>query len=216
MWRAAAQHRLTVWSGRHAETPIYERGGTVATYRVSMTFPYDSTLPRDVISLNPHFSGDDPNALLQALDANLKAWSVVAAKPYTLKAYDALKAPPSFPLATVTQSGTTPNSSFPREVALCLSYYSTYNRPRYRGRLYLPLAWISGAPTKTPTALDMQSCLDFATKVLTKSLPANTNWVVYSRVDRKAYGVSDIWCDNEWDTVRSRGLKATTRTTAKV
>ena len=59
--------------------------------------------------------------------------------------------------------------------------------------------------------------LTFATQVLTKSLPANHNWVVWSQKLRKSQGgVSDVWCDDEWDTVRSRGLKATTRTTAKV
>lgn len=189
----------------------------MAIYRVSMSFPYDSTLPKDVVTVNPHYNATDPDALLQALKTNLIATSYVSNHPFTLKAYDAAKAPPSFPLATVTQNGTAPSTSIPREIAICLSYYTTYNRPRFRGRLYLPAVWFTTAPAGRPTGTIMSGVLGFAQNVLTKSLPAQANWVVWSNVEKKAQGgVSDIWCDDEWDTMRSRGLKAVTRQTATI
>lgn len=185
--------------------------------RVQMGFPMDSALPEDVITVNPHFSSPDPAALLAALKANLIAWAPVGVKPFTLKAYDAEKAPPSYPLAIASQGGTPASGASPREIALCLSYYSTYNRPRYRGRLFLPYNLLSGgAPSLRPGTTQRNLVIDFAKLVLSKALPASTNWVVWSTVDRKAYGVTDAWCDDEWDTVRSRGLAPTTRTTATI
>jgi len=185
--------------------------------RVQMGFPMDSALPADVITVNPHFSTPDPAALLAALKANLIAWAIVATKPFTLKAYDAEKAPPSYPLAIASQAGAPSSGAGPREIALCLSYYSTYNRPRYRGRLFLPYNLLSGgAPSLRPGGTTRQLAIDFAKQVLVKSLPQSTNWVVWSTMDRKAYGVSDCWVDDEWDTVRSRGLEPTTRTVATI
>jgi hypothetical protein len=189
----------------------------MAVYRVAMQFPFDSTLPRDLVTINPHYFGDNPGALLAAIKTNLNAWAPTAGKQFTLKAYDAAALPPSYPLATVVQDGTLSTTPIPREIALCLSYYTTYNRPRYRGRLFLPASWFSVAPGVRPTATAMQEALAFATAVLSKSLPATHNWVLWSRVARKSQGgVSDVWVDDEWDTVRSRGLRATERVTGKV
>lgn len=179
--------------------------------RVSMEFPADSALPRDHVSIHPHFSGSDPDALLAALKANLQAWPGVAAQPFILKAYDAEKPPPSYPIARAEQTGNPPASSHPREVALCLSYYSTWNRPRYRGRLYLPSLWTLGTVGVRPSTTQMDAALSFGANVLRKQLPAATNWVVYSPRNAQAYGVTNAWVDDEWDTVRSRGLRSTAR-----
>jgi hypothetical protein len=185
-------------------------------YRASLIFPADGTLPRDNVSIHPHYGGSDPQAVANILKTNLDNWAGTAGKPYTIKIYDAEKAPPSFPLATVTNPGTPPSTSAPREVSLCLSYYSTWNRPRYRGRLYLPAHWTASSPGVRPSDASMAQALTFATDVLKKNLPAATNWVVWSRMDRKPYGVTDVWVDDEWDTVRSRGLRGTKRSTVKV
>jgi hypothetical protein len=177
-----------------------------------MSFPFDGSLPRDAVQINPHYFGDDPQALVNALSTNFAATTFGALKPHTFKAYDALKPPPSYPLATKTVTGTPPNSGIPREVAICLSYYTTYNRPRYRGRLYLIPTWFTSVANVRPSGAIQQAALDFAHEVLTKSLPANTDMVVFSKVEGKAMGgVSDFWVDDEWDTVRSRGLRGTTR-----
>lgn len=182
-----------------------------------MSFPADGTLPRDNITLNPHFNGDNADALLGALQANLNAWAPTAGKAYVLKAYDANQLPPSYPLATRTQTGTNFVTTCPRENAICLSYYTTFNRPRFRGRLYLPGFWISQSPGQRPTPTQRDLVISFGKDVLAKSLPPAHNWIVWSKTERKAQGgVSNVWVDDEWDTVRSRGLKATTRTLATI
>lgn len=189
----------------------------MAVYTVQMQFPFDSALPKDVVQITPHFFGDNPQALVTALANNLKATTYVATHPFTIKAYDASAKPPSYPLAVATQTGTPQNSGIPREVALCLSYYTTYNRPRYRGRLFLPPTWFTAVANVRPSGAIQSAVIQFATDVLTKALPAQHNWCVWSDVEGKNMGqVTDVWCDDEWDTIRSRGLKATNRVTGKV
>lgn len=185
----------------------------MAVYRVSMQFPMDSALPRDRITVNPHFFGDNADALLDALKVNLLAWPATSLAPFILKAYDAADPPPSYPLATAEQAGTPVTSSQPREIALCLSYYTGFNRPRYRGRLYLPAQWLGGSPGLRPTVAQRNEAIAFATNVLNVNLPSAHNWVLWSTVEHKSQGgVSNVWVDDEWDTIRSRGLRATTRT----
>jgi hypothetical protein len=189
----------------------------MSVYRVQISVQADTALPADAFTINPHYSGSDPDALAQALKANCIAYSPIGTRPFTIRVYDALKAPPSYPLATASQTGTLTASQCPRELALCLSYYTTYNRPRFRGRLYIPATWLTSAPGLRPTSGLMDACLNFAPAVLTKTLPSQTVWVVYSPTEKKSQGaVTNAWCDDEWDTVRSRGLKATTRHLATV
>lgn len=182
----------------------------MAIYRVQMSFPHDSALPRDVMTINPHFFGDNAQGLVDALKSNLIAHVQVGARPFTLKAYDAQKAPPNYPLAIAEQLGAAPASTSPREVALCLSYYSTHNRPSYRGRLYLPHMLFGGAQGLRPTLAQRDTALSFAA-VLDQNLPAQHNWVVYSQKLNQSNGVSNWWVDDEWDIVRSRGLRGTAR-----
>lgn len=174
-------------------------------------FALDSTLPRDVVTINPCYSGDDPQALANALKVNLMAHAVIGVDhPFVIKVYNAEKAPPNYPLATASNGTGSASTGFPREVAMCLSYYSTYNRPGYRGRLYIPAAFLGGALGLRPTTVQMNNCLAFG-NTLGKGLPSAHNLVVYSRHQAKSFGVSNTWVDDEWDTVRSRGLKSTTR-----
>lgn len=187
----------------------------MAVFRVQMKFPYDGALPRDEIVINPHYNGSDPQQLADALKANLIAYNPITTKPFTIKVYDAKKPPPSYPLATASQTGTAAGSDGPREVAICLSYYAQFNRPRFRGRLYLPASWFTAVLNVRPTGAVMTGVLGFASSVLTRTLPAGTFWTVYSPTAGTDAQVTDIWCDDEWDTVRSRGLKGTTRQTAK-
>jgi hypothetical protein len=183
--------------------------------RVQIGFPFDTTLPRDVMTINPHYGQvDNPQALADKLLVNIKAIPIIAAtRPVTIKVYDAEKAPPSFPLATAAQGGTPPVSAAPREIALCLSYYSTYNRPRTRGRLYIPKECIIAGLNVRPSAAQMGDVLNAWGNALFTNLPPAMNGIVWSKRDGKAYGITDLWVDDEWDTVRSRGGKTTTRQT---
>ena len=180
-------------------------------YRVSISFPCDTSLPRDEITITPHFFGDNPQALANALKTNLIANAQVGAKPFKIRVYDAQKDPPSYPMAEASQTGTPTVSTYPREVALCLSYYSTNNRPRYRGRLYMPGFIISGASLGLrPVTSQQNNVLNFA-NVFKNGMPAQHNWVVYSKVNDASYGVTNYWVDDEWDIIRSRGMRGVSR-----
>jgi len=118
--------------------------------------------------------------------------------------------------------GTVATSNTPREIALCLSYYAGQNTKRYRGRLYIPHAWLTGAggatpggATMRPTATHMAKAAEFAT-VLTPARLNGNNWCVASTVDKVGRDVTNAWVDDEWDVIRSRGLRGTTRTLVTV
>jgi hypothetical protein len=184
----------------------------VAIYRAQIGFVLDSALPRDIVTINPHFSGDDAQGLADRLKANLIANpSVGAVVPFKVKVYDAKKAPPSYPLAVAEQTGNPHTTDKPREVALCLSYYGTWNRPGFRGRLYIPV-YMAGGTTLAirPTSTQQANVGSFAS-VMTTGMPTGTVWTVYSRKMGTSAPVTNWWVDDEWDTVRSRGMKATSR-----
>jgi hypothetical protein len=188
----------------------------MAIYRAQISFPVDTTLPADAVSITPHYNGDDAQGLADKLKSNLIAFAPVGAtKPFTIRVYDAQKPVPNYPLATATQAGTPPTSVVPRELALCLSYYSTWNRPRYRGRLYIPSVFVTGAYAKRPSGLQITAALDWRTP-LTNGLPSGMNFAVFSRKNNVSYTVTDFWVDDEWDVMRTRGTKPTTRQTAKI
>lgn len=179
-------------------------------------FQMDSTLPRDTMTISPHYFGDDAQALADRIKTNLIAIPEVASTtPFKISIYNAQAPPPSFPLATASQVVASPATSAPRELALCLSYYSTYNRPRYRGRLYIPVCFLGSGIGLRPTTTQITKALSWG-NALGKGLPTGHNWVVYSRRNDQSYGVSNTWVDDEWDIIRTRGLKGTTRQTAPI
>jgi hypothetical protein len=184
----------------------------MSTYRVQISFQTDSALPRDAVTINPHFEGTNPSALADALKANLLAAADIGPTwPFTIKVYDAKKPPPSFPLATVTNGTGFKATTIPRELALCLSYYATVNRPRWRGRLYIPVCLLgSFAIGLRPSSTQMSKALAFRT-ILTSALPPDTYMIVWSPSDSNGHGVTNWWVDDEWDIMRSRGLRSTTR-----
>lgn len=184
--------------------------------KVQIGFPVDTPLPKDVMTITPHYGQvDNPQALADALKTNLKNVTTISATwPFTIKVYDVEHAKPNPPLAMASQSGTPKVPSTPREVALCLSYYSSYNRPRYRGRLYIPYAFITGSLGARPTDAQLDYVrIDWA-NALFRNLPPSMGGIVWSTIDKKAYGITNFWVDDEWDTVRSRGGRSTKRVLA--
>lgn len=184
----------------------------MAVYRALISFQADSAFPRDAITISPHFSGDDPQGIANTLKTNLAAVaSIGTTKRFVIKVYDAQKAPPSYPLATAEQGTGSFATATPRELALCLSYYAQWNRPRFRGRLYLPGFIVGGAALNLrPTAGQITTALAFRS-VLTTGFPSGNYWVVYSPTSNTAAQVTHCWVDDEWDVVRSRGLRGETR-----
>jgi len=185
-------------------------------FKAQCSFQYGSALPRDAMVVTPHYFGDSPQALADALKTNFIAKAEIGATGmFTIKIYDAEKAPPSYPLATATNGSTFMPYNNVREVAICLSYYSTWNRKSYRGRLYLPGQWVGGAFTARPTSTQITNALAWKS-VFGSGLPSGHNWVVYSKHLGQSFGVNNVWVDDEWDTIRSRGLRSTTRQTGTI
>jgi len=188
----------------------------MAVYRAQIAFQANSALPRDAMLITPHYTGSDPAALANGLKTNLIANANVSTLiPFTINVYDAQGAPPHHPLATATQTGTPKTPIIPSEISLCLSYFATVNQPRKRGRLYLPVCLWESSPPVRPNAAALTRALSFG-PTLFKSLPSGTVPVVFSRVTNTTNPITDYWVDDEWDTVRSRGLRATTRQTGTV
>jgi hypothetical protein len=106
----------------------------------------------------------------------------------------------------------------PTEVALCLSYSAVDNAAggkRFRGRIYLPIC----ALTLRPSAILINALLAFGGALGSVGLAGNTTWLMRSAlgsgspiapvpVFRK---IESISVDNEWDTQRRRGMRATVR-----
>lgn len=107
----------------------------------------------------------------------------------------------------------------PNEVAACLSFrgqlVSGSNPARRRGRVYLgPLcdsAYGSSIPSGPGVGPDMLDDLELATAAMQSELGAQTNHVVWSRSDAAFIPVATYWCDDAFDTQRSRGPQALAR-----
>lgn len=184
-------------------------------YRAQLGVHLDSDLPRDELVITPHFDdhgvGSDPQGLAEDLAAGYAGF-LGGTKRVTCKLYVATGAPPHYPVGEhEVNPGPAQASSCPREVALCLSFFSERNVPRRRGRVYVPMAALGqNLNTVRPPGVTMSKVGELA--ALFADLGGlDVDWVVYSRVDTTARPVTDWYVDDEWDTVRSRGLRPTTR-----
>jgi hypothetical protein len=183
--------------------------------RIQMSFQFDSSFPRDAVTINPSYLTGDPAALLNVLKTNLIAGIPNGANtPFVLKAYNHKTPPPSYPLSTVTNGTGFLTTAYPRELALCLSFYAGQNRPGQRGRVYLPVQFLGSTTQLRPNSTQMTNAMQFAQQVLNHNLPSGDVWCVYSRAHATSLPISDYWVDNEWDIIRSRGLRGDQRQTA--
>lgn len=111
-------------------------------------------------------------------------------------------------------------NALPNEVALCLSLkalpVSGVPIGRRRGRVYLgpwsQTAAATGGPNPPRPAVALLEDIIDAFIALATELGTNlTPLAIWSRADDAYYQVATGHVDNEWDTVRSRGAKATFR-----
>jgi len=184
-------------------------------YRAQVTAWADSTLARDGVQITPHFfdwgATSDPENLAEDL-ADAMATYYGVARQLSVKIYNAQAPKPNEPLHEAIRGlGLSPASPSPRETAVCLSYYAGSNAPRKRGRFYLPIGCMfSGLGVRPSGAIrDKAGAL---APILEQLGGVDVDWVVYSRVDNTSRAVTNWWVDDEWDTVRSRGLRGTART----
>jgi hypothetical protein len=166
------------------------------------------------MTLNPvYISQGSAQTLVETLKTNVIAHVTRGALNwFTIKAYDVRTPPPSYPVAETDNVVAAPATNDPRETALCLSFYSEHNRPSQRGRLYIPKCMIPGQTGVRPTTAQQQTVMDFAHDVLVLE-PGVGQWAIWSPTHKSEHVVTNYWCDDEWDTMRSRGLKATSRLT---
>lgn len=99
----------------------------------------------------------------------------------------------------------------PREVALCLSYYGDRNIPRQRGRLYFgPLAAAVDSSDRPPLAL-RQALIQFGYDLYNALDGEAARWIVHSPTINGKTEITDLWVDDAWDTMRSRGSEPSSR-----
>jgi hypothetical protein len=95
-------------------------------------------------------------------------------------------------------------------VSLCLSYFSERNLPRFRGRLFIG-PW--NFAEERPNTSAINSLMTLATGLAAVG-GIDVDWGLWSPSRNAFSKITNVWVDNEWDTQRSRGLRATTRTAA--
>src|SRR6187549_2772659 len=162
---------------RESEYTEVEPRAPGTLYKVAIGVQVDDNLARDNMWVTPHFHDtagtQSPAQLATQLANNMVSYLGKPARGQ-VKVYleDFNPGVPHNPLAVVDFGtvGTVATSNTPREIALCLSYYAGQNTKRYRGRLYIPHAWLTGAggatpggATMRPTATHMAKAAEFAT-----------------------------------------------------
>jgi len=188
----------------------------MAVYKLQIATAADSTRALDRIVNTFHLNdigiSNDPEGLVQdAVELFSTVW--YHSREVNGKIYDAEGSPPHFPLGEHTvQLGASPASQGPREVALCLSYFGERNLPRTRGRMFLGVfcaGW--GAADARPNGAIRTLACDLGQGIADLG-GADVSWVTFSSIDGHHEQVTQCYCDDEWDTVRSRGLIPTDRT----
>lgn len=184
-------------------------------YKFQVAGQMDSILARDSLVNTLYFDdrgiGSDPQNLCDDLRDIFDTGWYANPTQLVVTAYEVGPAPQYPKARSEVNMGLSPASSCSREVAICLSYYGTRNLPRQRGRIYLPLCASSYADsTPRPPAARMAQVLALAS-AFSDLGGADVDWVVHSPTTNSEHTVTNAWVDDEWDTVRSRGLRGTTR-----
>jgi hypothetical protein len=163
----------------------------------------------DVLGIGPGSEPDYAALAVSVRDAFRQRGGIPAGYGVEVTCYDMADAKPRPIKATAPWmfSNNAAGESVPREVALCLSYYSERNIPRFRGRLFIgPWSYA----VERPVLGQRQNLTQLAT-ALGAVGGANVDWQLYSPTRNAFSKITNGWVDDEWDTVRSRGLRATLR-----
>jgi len=197
------------------------------TYKFQVSMPVNDTLPRNRISNTVHFQhvvGSLLDTDLENMCADLVAlWQTrygLGPGEVMCKAYDT-DAKPNYPRASVVVNANVPwIQSTPREVALCLSFAGEHRGNKSeRGRIYLdPGAAVGLAQIGLrPDPQHLQWALAWY-DLSNESLPdiGGVDWKfgIWSPTYQKFTQSQQAWVNDDWDTMRSRGLRETTRVTS--
>jgi hypothetical protein len=169
------------------------------------------------------YNYEDPGGVWSPVSTYLGPQVSRAASVSKVIVYDLGEAQPRTPHTfTFTMKGAPGvgdyQKALPGEVACCLSLKSDHNGPRGMGRAFIgPLnqAAVSNvfdSGEARPSQPLMTALAMSAGRLKAALIPgSNTEWVILSRVDDAVYPVVKGWVDNAFDTMRSRGLKASSR-----
>lgn len=214
----------------------------INVYRAQVSIPQDTGLAEDSCVNTWHFKGltnvrtatTDGNNIVSRLTAFYQAIDGVIFPPEiganaTIKVYNLSDLAPRVPIVTGSIALTpTAGASMPKECALALSYQavptSGIPQARRRGRIFLgPLT--DGVRLNTGGGVYIDNVTLAAVGAAATTLQTNTTsddcpWSVYSPTNATfegdiaaAYPATEGWLDNAFDTIRSRGTRATSRTT---
>jgi len=149
--------------------------------------------------------------------------STVDAANVSVEYFNLFDLPPRVPVHTASITGMlVAGTAMPDEVAICLSIAASItsgvNPRRRRGRLFLgPFGTAAGVVTGGAfrVASTARTQIANAAKAFNDAGIADPawTWVVFSATDLVGRPVVRGWVDDAFDTVRSRGPKASTRTT---
>lgn len=199
----------------------------MAVYKFLVTLPVDTGLPRDQYANVFHMDHVGGVAVDTDLDAIADDVCDLYQSKYASTSSEvrcrvyALGPSPQYPKANRVKGtvGAPWTASGPREVALCLSYAANRSNPSERGRMYLSPGLRSSIASMglRPTAGQMAWALGwYATS--NDSFPdlGGIDWKfgVWSPSQSKFTQTTQAWVDDEWDTVRSRGTRPTSRQTS--
>jgi hypothetical protein len=194
----------------------------MADYRVLINQTWTDSLPRDTTANVLHFlhptamSDAEEQDLVDDIKAAYNANTVLAGRGVRVKLYNLADTKPRpIRAESYTAPAQSMNSLGNRDVALCLSFFAARNLPRWRGRIYLGPLSSSYVGTMRPTS-GVRTDLGALAPLFAAAGPASLAWGVYSTRDNVIRHVTDWYIDDEWDTMRKRGVRSTTRTTGTV
>jgi hypothetical protein len=190
--------------------------------RAQCRFQYVDTDPKNIFTINPCFRHSldfgtfDPQGLADDLRDIFKTTNVQGStQPIQVRLYDIEGTKPVYPMAESSSNwgGTPASLAFPGELAVCLSFYHDHPRPRQRGRLYFPLSFLAvgSSAVASRVAPVTQDALAVYPGKFAALGGVDVDWIVWSQRDHAAHQVNHWFIDNEWDTVRSRGIKSNLR-----
>lgn len=197
-----------------------------AHLRFKCAWKFRDDNPKNLAVINPAFRVQwDPTGLpgdpdTQTLVDDL--WAILDAfqggtTQLSVTAYRIGTPPPNYPLATKASptTGAIASPACPPELAVCLSFFAVNNRPRHRGRLYLP-AWAAGV-TNTQAGLVVPPSTRTKVGGLVDSFGSlggvNVDFGVWSDRDNAFRKATNWFVSDAWAVQRRRGIKETARTT---
>lgn len=188
-------------------------------YKAVVSTWADGLAADDAIQVTPTFRTETGESGLDALAQEiLDKWQLYLSSTHsnsqtrvTLYVADN-PTPPNYPVAQKEEnSGVSVASTTNRDIALCLSYYSQVNRPRHRGRLYVPCAIANLVTSSARPSAGVQTRVGDLATVLAGVGGTNVTWGLYSTIDHVFRPTTHWWVGNAWDSQRRRGQKETAR-----